>query len=88
MCWFCYVCVQYIGPAHNYRNSYVAQAAIREAGYEIALGFMPKSIGPLLFVFTGSGNVSQVSDNQTNETKLRFSSSAVSELLARFHFYS
>jgi alpha-aminoadipic semialdehyde synthase len=52
--------MQYIGPAHNYRNSYVAQAAIREAGYEIALGFMPKSIGPLLFVFTGSGNVSQV----------------------------
>ena len=38
----------------------MAQAAIREAGYEIALGFMPKSIGPLLFVFTGSGNVSQV----------------------------
>jgi alpha-aminoadipic semialdehyde synthase len=49
----------YVGPAHNYRNSYVAQAAIREAGYEIALGYMPKSIGPLLFVFTGSGNVSQ-----------------------------
>lgn len=49
----------HIGPAHNYRNSYVAQAAIRDAGYEIALGLMPKSIGPLTFVFTGSGNVSQ-----------------------------
>lgn len=48
----------YVGPAHNYRNSYVAQAAIREAGYEIALGMMPKSIGPLTFVFTGTGNVS------------------------------
>ncbi|ESO06790.1 hypothetical protein HELRODRAFT_110863 [Helobdella robusta] len=48
----------HIGPAHNYRNSYVAQAAIRDAGYEIALGMMPKSMGPLTFVFTGSGNVS------------------------------
>jgi len=48
----------HIGPAHNYRNSYVAQAAIRDAGYEIALGTMPKSLGPLTFVFTGSGNVS------------------------------
>lgn len=38
----------------------MAQAAIRDAGYEIALGLMPKSIGPLTFVFTGSGNVSQV----------------------------
>ena len=53
--------MQYVGPAHNYRNSYVAQAAIREAGYEIALGMMPKSIGPLTFVFTGTGNVSTVS---------------------------
>jgi len=52
--------VQYIGPAHNYRSSYVAQAAIREAGYEIALGMMPKSLGPLTFVFTGTGNVSTV----------------------------
>lgn len=48
----------HIGPAHNYRNSYVAQAAIRDAGYEVALGLMPNSIGPLTFVFTGSGNVS------------------------------
>ena len=55
------LCLQYVGPAHNYRNSYVAQAAIREAGYEIALGMMPKSIGPLTFVFTGTGNVSTVS---------------------------
>ena len=54
------VSVQYIGPAHNYRSSYVAQAAIREAGYEIALGMMPKSLGPLTFVFTGTGNVSTV----------------------------
>jgi alpha-aminoadipic semialdehyde synthase len=37
----------------------MARQAIRDAGYEIALGMMPKSIGPLTFVFTGSGNVSQ-----------------------------
>ncbi|ELT95650.1 hypothetical protein CAPTEDRAFT_173154 [Capitella teleta] len=49
----------HIGPAHNYRNSSMAQQAIRDAGYEISLGNMPSSIGPLTFVFTGSGNVSQ-----------------------------
>ncbi|XP_018397271.1 PREDICTED: alpha-aminoadipic semialdehyde synthase, mitochondrial [Cyphomyrmex costatus] len=49
----------HIGPAHNYRDSAMARQAIRGAGYEIALGSMPKSIGPLTFVFTGSGNVSQ-----------------------------
>uniref|UniRef100_T1IMQ8 Uncharacterized protein n=1 Tax=Strigamia maritima TaxID=126957 RepID=T1IMQ8_STRMM len=49
----------HIGPAHNYRTSGMARQAIRDAGYEIALGMMPKSIGPLTFVFTGSGNVSQ-----------------------------
>ena len=32
---------------------------IRDAGYEISLNMMPKSIGPMTFVFTGSGNVSQ-----------------------------
>ena len=51
---------QHIGPAHNYRNSEMARQAVRDAGYEIALGMMPKSIGPLTFVFTGAGNVSQV----------------------------
>lgn len=49
----------HIGPAHNYRNSSMSCQAIRDAGYEIALGLLPKSIGPLTFVFTGSGNVSQ-----------------------------
>ena len=52
---------QHIGPSHNYRNSEAARQAVRDAGYEIALGRMPKSIGPLTFVFTGSGNVSKVS---------------------------
>ncbi|GBN40304.1 Alpha-aminoadipic semialdehyde synthase, mitochondrial [Araneus ventricosus] len=37
----------------------MARQTIRDAGYEIALGMMPRSIGPLTFVFTGSGNVSQ-----------------------------
>ena len=32
---------------------------MRDAGYEIALGMMPDSLGPLTVVFTGSGNVSQ-----------------------------
>lgn len=44
---------QHIGPAHNYRNSMMARQALRDAGYEIALGMMPKSIGPITFVFTG-----------------------------------
>lgn len=52
--------IQHIGPAHNYRNSSMARQSIRDAGYEVALGMMPKSLGPLTFVFTGSGNVSQV----------------------------
>jgi alpha-aminoadipic semialdehyde synthase len=37
----------------------MARQAVRDAGYEISLGMLPKSIGPLTFVFTGSGNVSQ-----------------------------
>ena len=45
--------VQHIGPAHNYRNSSMARQAIRDAGYEISLGMMPKSVGPVTFVFTG-----------------------------------
>lgn len=49
----------HIGPAHNYRSNEMARQAVRDAGYEIALDLMPKSIGPLTFVFTGSGNVSQ-----------------------------
>jgi len=31
----------------------MARQALRDAGYEIALGMMPKSIGPITFVFTG-----------------------------------
>ncbi|XP_008199174.2 alpha-aminoadipic semialdehyde synthase, mitochondrial isoform X1 [Tribolium castaneum] len=57
----------HIGPAHNYRNSSMAKQAVRDAGYEIALGLMPKSIGPLTVVFTGSGNVSQGSQEVFQE---------------------
>ncbi|CAF3408833.1 unnamed protein product [Rotaria sp. Silwood1] len=49
----------HIGPVHNYRNSEHARMAIRDAGYAIALGHMPKSIGPIIIIFTGAGNVSQ-----------------------------
>lgn len=37
----------------------MARNALRDAGYEIALGMMPRSLGPLTCVFTGTGNVSQ-----------------------------
>ncbi|XP_052756127.1 alpha-aminoadipic semialdehyde synthase, mitochondrial isoform X1 [Galleria mellonella] len=57
----------HIGPAHNYRNSSMARQAIRDAGYEIALGMMPRSLGPLTFIFTGSGNVSQGSQEIFHE---------------------
>ncbi|XP_011792813.1 PREDICTED: alpha-aminoadipic semialdehyde synthase, mitochondrial [Colobus angolensis palliatus] len=57
----------HIGMAHNYRNSSQAVQAVRDAGYEISLGLMPKSIGPLTFVFTGTGNVSKGAQAIFNE---------------------
>lgn len=62
----------HIGPAHNYRNSGMARQAVRDAGYEIALGMMPRSIGPLTFVFTGSGNVSQGAQEVFQELPFEF----------------
>lgn len=59
------VASQHIGMAHNYRNVSQAIQAVRDCGYEISMGLMPKSIGPLTFCFTGTGNVSKVSNNQT-----------------------
>ncbi|XP_065312549.1 alpha-aminoadipic semialdehyde synthase, mitochondrial-like isoform X2 [Gordionus sp. m RMFG-2023] len=56
-----------VGLAHNYRNSNVARQAIRDVGYQIALGLMPKSVGPLTFIFTGTGNVSQGAREVFNE---------------------
>ncbi|XP_027430142.1 alpha-aminoadipic semialdehyde synthase, mitochondrial isoform X2 [Zalophus californianus] len=57
----------HIGMAHNYRNSGQAVQAVRDAGYEVSLGLMPKSIGPLTFVFTGTGNVSKGAQEIFNE---------------------
>lgn len=51
---------QHIGMAHNYRNVSQAIQAVRDCGYEISVGLMPKSIGPVTFCFTGTGNVSKV----------------------------
>ena len=62
----------HIGPAHNYRNVGSAKQAIRDAGYEIALGKLPRSIGPLTFVFTGSGNVSQGAQEVFAELPIEF----------------
>ncbi|XP_066580132.1 alpha-aminoadipic semialdehyde synthase, mitochondrial [Amia ocellicauda] len=62
----------HIGMAHNYRNSSQAVQAVRDAGYEISLGQMPKSIGPLTFVFTGTGNVSKGAQEICNELPCEF----------------
>lgn len=62
----------HIGMSHNYRNSSQAVQAVRDAGYEISLGLMPKSIGPLTFVFTGTGNVSKGAQEIITELPCEF----------------
>ncbi|XP_048825797.1 alpha-aminoadipic semialdehyde synthase, mitochondrial isoform X1 [Brienomyrus brachyistius] len=62
----------HIGMAHNYRNVSQAIQAVRDCGYEISLGLMPKSIGPLTFVFTGTGNVSKGAQEIINEFPCEF----------------
>lgn len=54
--------------AHNYRNVSQAIQAVRDCGYEISIGLMPKSIGPVTFCFTGTGNVSKVHKGPTVDT--------------------
>ncbi|TGZ66790.1 hypothetical protein CRM22_005128 [Opisthorchis felineus] len=49
----------HVSIAHNYHNLNEAQQAIRLVGYELALGRLPASIGPLVFVINGDGNVAQ-----------------------------
>lgn len=49
-----------MGGTHNYKNSRAAKLAIFELGEDISMGKLPAHFGPLSFVFTGSGNVSQV----------------------------
>jgi len=41
----------------------MARQALRDAGYEIALGMMPKSIGPVTFVFTGYSEILSLQKN-------------------------
>ncbi|XP_071960178.1 alpha-aminoadipic semialdehyde synthase, mitochondrial-like isoform X2 [Antedon mediterranea] len=62
----------HIAAAHNYRDSSMARQAVREAGYEIALGRLPKSIGPMTFVFMGAGNVSQGAQEIISELPLEY----------------
>ncbi|KAM3609150.1 uncharacterized protein V6R79_010210 [Siganus canaliculatus] len=57
----------HIGMAHNYRNVSQAIQAVRDCGYEISMGLMPKSIGPVTFCFTGTGNVSKGAQDILNE---------------------
>lgn len=49
----------HVGSAHNYSSSSGAKAAIASLGREIQYGMLPESLGPLIFTFTGAGNVSQ-----------------------------
>ena len=48
----------HIGLAHNYTQLAHAQAAVAQLGPYISSGGIPSSLGPIIFCFTGSGNVS------------------------------
>uniref|UniRef100_A0A6Q2WXK5 Aminoadipate-semialdehyde synthase n=1 Tax=Esox lucius TaxID=8010 RepID=A0A6Q2WXK5_ESOLU len=65
-------CPLHIGMAHNYRNVSQAVQAVRDCGYEISMGLMPKSIGPVTFVFTGTGNVSKGAQDIINELPVEY----------------
>jgi hypothetical protein len=62
----------------------MARQAVRDAGFEIAIGMLPKSIGPLTFCFTGSGNVSQGAQEifQVNNVRLKIEIEII--ILTRF----
>lgn len=49
----------HLGCAHNYPTVSAAKAAITSLGREIQYGLLPDNIGPMIFTFTGAGNVSQ-----------------------------
>lgn len=55
-----------ISMAHNYHNVYEAEAAIQLVGYDIARGRIPPSIGPLVFVIHGDGNVARGAEKILN----------------------
>ena len=52
--------LQHVGYAHNYLSSSAAKAAVAALGRDIQSGFLPDELEPLVFTFTGAGNVSQV----------------------------
>ncbi|XP_022066877.1 alpha-aminoadipic semialdehyde synthase, mitochondrial [Acanthochromis polyacanthus] len=62
----------HIGMAHNYRNVSQAIQAVRDCGYEISMGLMPKSIGRVTFCFTGTGNVSKGAQDIINELPVEY----------------
>lgn len=62
----------HIGMAHNYRSVSQAIQAVRDCGYEISMGLMPKSIGPVTFCFTGTGNVSRGAQDILNELPVEY----------------
>ncbi|KAF3706121.1 Alpha-aminoadipic semialdehyde synthase, mitochondrial LKR/SDH Lysine ketoglutarate reductase [Channa argus] len=62
----------HIGMAHNYRNVSQAVQAVRDCGYEISMGLLPKSIGPVTFCFTGTGNVSKGAQDIINELPVEY----------------
>ncbi|XP_068595338.1 alpha-aminoadipic semialdehyde synthase, mitochondrial [Brachionichthys hirsutus] len=62
----------HIGMAHNYRNVSQAIQAVRDCGYEVSMGLMPKSIGPVTFCFTGTGNVSKGAQDILNELPVEY----------------
>ncbi|XP_029288905.1 LOW QUALITY PROTEIN: alpha-aminoadipic semialdehyde synthase, mitochondrial [Cottoperca gobio] len=62
----------HIGMAHNYRSVSQAVQAVRDCGYEISMGLMPKSIGAVTFCFTGTGNVSKGAQDILNELPVEY----------------
>ncbi|KAI8352990.1 Saccharopine dehydrogenase-domain-containing protein [Mortierella sp. GBAus27b] len=49
----------HVGMAHNYKSLASAKIALQSLGNTISDEGTPKEFGPMTFVFTGSGNVSQ-----------------------------
>jgi alpha-aminoadipic semialdehyde synthase len=66
-----------MGATHNYKSSRAAKLAAYELGEDIKSGKLPKHFGALSFVFSGSGNVSQV-----NKIKLRERSAVYASFFA------
>lgn len=80
--------IQHIGMAHNYRNVSQAIQAVRDCGYEISMGLMPKSIGPLTFCFTGTGNVSKVQKLRHSQTTLSQKKYIKEDFVINVSFYA